>query len=351
VVGQPLGDELLIASELTGRVVVLDPVSAVLWSSFDGMLTGEDLVEDLVVAVGGDPERCRGFVDDLVEGLRSAGFLDGPLPAGVVPRRLHPPPDPDSCLGKRLGMERATIAQVGSGPDAFRFGTTDPLLMDEVRAAVDAHEPDERPRETFMARICPSGRRVRRTQQLFDSLGNVLFAGRDADRCAEALRRTVSARLDSERRGVWSEGPALLVGERVVLLHPAIGHEAVGPLRRELGDRGVGFAPSAFLELTGPTEVVLPADDIRSEQARVLQLAGVVVPEDPGDHSVERFVLAMARRLDDAHLAAFLGLARSGPIVEVPQGRPVMELIDTLVRAVRGPGSGEDRPDSGGPTG
>ena len=41
-----------------------------------------------------------------------ARALVGPLPEGVVPRRVHPHLDPTSCLGQRLGLSRATVRQV-----------------------------------------------------------------------------------------------------------------------------------------------------------------------------------------------------------------------------------------------
>lgn len=330
VVERRLGDDLLLGRDLTGRTVVLDPVSAALWSSLDGRVGVDDLVGDVVAALGGDVGQRAPEVKGLFETLGSLGFLDGQLPPGIMPRRLTPPPDPDSCLGKRLGLERATILQVGTGESCFRFGATIPDLVEETRCAFDAVEPGDGLAETFIARIVPVRGRVGRTQQLFDSLGNLLYAGRDEHRCGEALRRTVSARSVLDDEGVWYEGAALLTDDGVVLLHPAIGHEAVGPLRRELQDRSVFFVPSVFLELATSSVVRLPADLVRSEPAVDLPLLGAVVPHDPGAHSVERFVLAMARRWDDEHLDVFLGLAARGSVAEVPQGLTGIEIVERL---------------------
>lgn len=177
VVERRLGDDLLLGRDLTGRTVVLDPVSAALWSSLDGRVGVDDLVGDVVAALGGDVGQRAPEVKGLFETLGSLGFLDGQLPPGIMPRRLTPPPDPDSCLGKRLGLERATILQVGTGESCFRFGATIPDLVEETRCAFDAVEPGDGLAETFIARIVPVRGRVGRTQQLFDSLGNLLYAG------------------------------------------------------------------------------------------------------------------------------------------------------------------------------
>jgi hypothetical protein len=271
----------------------------------------------------------------LLDSLRASGFLAGPLPPGMLPRRLHPTPDPESCLGKRIGLERAEIFEVRGDGSCFRFGTTVPELSDLVRSAFGAVAPGDDPAETFVARISPVRGKVARTQQLFDSLGNVLYAGRDEDRCAEALRRTLSARAALDRGGVWVEGPALLSERGVVLLHPAIGHEAVGPMRRELGDRGIEFVPSAFLELISPMAVRLPADVVAHASAVELPLRALVVPDDPGAHSLERLVLASARRLDRAHLDSFIGLVGAGQVVAIPQGLTVVEIVE-MIAAVTG---------------
>jgi hypothetical protein len=51
VVERSLGAELLIARDFTGRTAVLDPVAAVLWSSLDGHVGLDDLVDEIVATI------------------------------------------------------------------------------------------------------------------------------------------------------------------------------------------------------------------------------------------------------------------------------------------------------------
>ena len=333
VVQVPLGDELLVGSDLTGRSRVLDPVSAVLWSSLDGTVGADELAQDVADALGGDVGSRRAQVDGFLASLRDAGLLVGPLPEGVVPRRIHPQLDPSSCLGQRLGLSRATLRQVASPVASFRFGANDHELVDAIAATVATTEVDERDLDGFVARL--SAGRVARTQQLFDDMGNTLHAGRDAAACAEALARTVGGRLALEGGGAWYEGASLLTDAGITLLHPAIGHEVVGALRAELDSRGVRSTPAGLLRLTSATTVELPAD-LRGAMSVDLPIAGVLVPSDGAPRSLERACLHLARRWDDEHARAFVGLADVRPVTQLGRSVSGADLVADLVRVAIG---------------
>ncbi|UDY33953.1 PqqD family protein [Dermatobacter hominis] len=336
----PLGDDLLIGSDLTGRSRVLDPVAAILWSSLDGTVSVDELAADVADALGGDVGARRAQVDEFLGSLREAGLLAGPQPDGVVPRRVHPPLDPTSCVGQRLGLARSTVRQVQGPTTSFRFGANDHHLVDALAAAVPTAEPDDHDLDGYVARL--SSGRVARVQQLFDDMGNTLHAGRDAAACAEALARTVGGRLALEGGGAWYEGPSLVTGAGITLVHPAIGHEVVGAFRSELEERGVRSTPSGLVRLVDDRHVELPDDARRPGSAEVVDLVGVVVPGDGSARAAERGCLHLARRWDGDGVGAFVELARSAEVTVVDRGITGGELIDLLVRVAHGstPGLG-----------
>ena len=93
-------EHLVVAHELGNQPLSLDPVAAAVWSSMDGHDSIAEIVEDLVDAVGGDPEAHRADVFNLVAALDRQRLLAGSgMPEGLVPRSFQPQLLASSCIG------------------------------------------------------------------------------------------------------------------------------------------------------------------------------------------------------------------------------------------------------------
>jgi hypothetical protein len=334
VVERAVGDELLLAADVTGMVRVLDPISAALWNSFDGTVSFEELVADLVSVTGGNAELRARQLDQMLVQLSLDGMLEASHVDGIAPRWAHPDLGDGTCLAERLGIARSAQRLVDRDGDVFVFGSTSSDVVDSIAAQLtDTTEP-RRDVDAYFARI--SSGRVPRVQQLFDHMGNTLYASRDPRQCAEALGRTVGGRLLLGSGGTWTHGPSLWTDAGVTLLHPALSHDIVGSLRGELEQRGVGFTPGGLLDVENPTTVLLPPD-ARDPSATptAVPLVGVLLPNDPSPHGLERTCIHLARRMDDHHVDRFRTLV-DGPISLVPQAIQVVELIELVAATAHG---------------
>ena len=119
-------DRCVLAHEGWASPVVLDPLSATVWSFFDGDTSLSEVLEDLLDVFGEEPGLSEAYLAWLVRALQESGFLQGD-PSFRVPRRLYPSLEPSSCLGRRLGVRSADHMRVTIGDRSFRLSSTDPL--------------------------------------------------------------------------------------------------------------------------------------------------------------------------------------------------------------------------------
>ncbi len=326
---------LVLASESCDRPVMLDAVSAAIWDSLDGYSTVGDIADDLVAALGGRMSDRAPYVDWLCRALAQDGLVDDPgATANAIPRRLFPIIPPDSCLGKQLGLGRIKLVQVRANDGSMlRFGSTIGKLSDEMSSQLDVVPLDDVPIETIVLRatLSPSGRP--RLQQLFDTLGNPLWAGRDIAVAGSALRRTVGALLDTHR-GPWLQGLTIMSEDRAVIVHPALRDLVVDQARPILERNGMRIAPCGMV-LVDPQSgsLVVPADSFTGESAIRCQFGGVVMPRF--DDAVERAraLLHIARRWDQPHLDL---IATLGPPIQVDPEGTAMDVATCIARACLG---------------
>lgn len=329
----PMGG--VIASEHAQRPALLDHVSWGLWQAMDGNHRMEDLAQDLAWATGIGIDAAGAQLGWLVRALAVDGFLDHPQPvAPVLPRRIHPDIPEASCLGRRLGLSRSQIVQLGDTQGSpFLAGCTLPEILDEVTGDLRLEPVEGLGKELLFLRATRPQRGLGRLQQLFDSMGNPMFVGRDLESATEAFGRTIRAR-QVVGDGIWSEGVSLERSGSALLVHPAFRDAVAGELRTDLGDLGITFIPSGLLRFDGVESVTAPAVDFLGIVARRWKVAAVMAPCSVSGGSVLCSVLALARRWDQVHLEHFGSLVRAGSVVECATNqspRDVLELIDALL--------------------
>lgn len=332
VAAMRVDSSLVLASENCDRPVTLDSVSATIWDSLDGHSSVGDIAEDLVAALGGAmPNRAR-YVDWLCRALCQDGLVDDPsATAHAVPRRLFPIIPPDSCLGKQLGLGRINLVQVRAGDGSMlRFGSTIAKLSDDMAAHLDVVPVDDNPVETIVLRatVSPSGRP--RLQQLFDTLGNPLWAGRDIAAAGSAFRRTVGALLKLHQ-GPWLQGLTVGSVDRAVIVHPALRDVVVDQARPILERNGMRIAPCGMV-LADPQSdsLVVPADPFTGDPPLRWKFGGIVMPRTGDPVEQARAILHVARRWDQPHLDLIAAL---GPPLEVDPGGTAMDVATCIARA------------------
>lgn len=326
-----VGDATVVATEAAGEPLVLDPVAAVLWRSFDGEVPLDALAEDVADALGAPLGTSRARIDAFVDELSAKGYLHDPPPRRDAPRRRDLPRlDPASCLGRRLGLGRATQCQVRAADTDVRVAATLDDVLSDLARHLPVAEIDHEPLEAFILRAVPSPSGRPRLAQVFDELANPLWAGRDLDVAAEALGRTVAGRLACVE-GTWVRGVAIDAGDATVLVHPALRDLVVDALRRPLEARGLALVPGGLLELLAPTRAVLPAHPDGTRPARPLTVAAVLVPPSDGPAERLRTVAHLAHRWDQEHLEALAAVAEDDDLLlEVPPGSTLGGLIDLV---------------------
>lgn len=323
---------LVLASENCDRPVMLDAVSAEIWDSLDGHNSVGDIAEDLVAALGGAMSDRAPYVDWLCRALERDGLVDDPsATAHAIPRRLFPIIPPDSCLGKQLGLGRIKLVQVRTDDGSMlRFGSTIAKLSDDMSSHLDVVPLDDDPAETIVLRatLSPSGRP--RLQQLFDTLGNPLWAGRDLAVAGSALRRTVSALLNVHQ-GPWLQGLTVGSADRAVIVHPALRDLVVDRARPILERNGMRIAPCGMV-LVDPQSgsLVVPADSFTGDPSIRWQFAGIVMPRIGDALERAQALLHIARRWDQPHLDLIAAL---GPPLEVDPEGTVMDVATCIARA------------------
>lgn len=338
-----IGDEHVIAHEGCVRPRLLAPIDGVLWQSFDGSTTVGDLTDDLVAATGESRQYCLERVSTLTASLIEDGFLlnDDGHAVSIRPRRLDLPLDPQSCVGRRIGLGRMTTIDVElDGRRAFRLGASDHGVMDELIAALPsgtAVEPDPTIwLRTLWLRVTVG--RTRRLQQLFDTVGDLLYASHSADEGVEALGRSVAALKSinsaDARPAVWINSPAIRCGDGAILAHPGLHRFLTGELRQRILFSSSGFIPSAMVEVRAKAngyEAVLPAS-LTGSGPTALPVISILVPQGPPSSSGDavRRLAHLAQRWDPAHLAAIPKLANHPSV----QFLPADATIDDLARIV-----------------
>lgn len=275
-----IDDHLLVGCDRTGRMVSLDPVSAVIASAMDGRTTTDELGQDLSDATGMEADVATKVVDLLVDALARDGFIDGVEPSDGIPRGAGAVIPTDSCLATRMGLDRSTVL-IADCNQPFRFGSTDPELVAATAAMLTEHgirvldDTDDGQPIVFLR---SSTGRVERLQQMFGSLGRRWFARRDHAAATSAFRRTVLARCQPAGAS-WLEGVSLRNAHGIVLVQPGLEDVVMGDLRGPLEAVGVTQVPSARLRLESDGQVVVPSDPGAGHSAERCRIVGAVLPE------------------------------------------------------------------------
>lgn len=330
-----VGDELVVGHEALGRFLVLDPVSAQLWALFDGTVTIEELARDLADVTSVPLDDARRILTRMCRALAHDGFLADEWIPEPTPRRQHPWIDAESCLGRKMGLGRAEMAQVEVNRNWFRFGATLPGVVGPLVDGLRTMPVDERFIETIVFRGTPSRGGVPRLQQVFDSTGNLLYASRDEDAALDAFQRTISARIELTEGGAWVEAPVMARGDRAVVLDRAF-TRAVTSFRKDLEAAGVRWAPAGLLRLQGSTLTAV-ANRVTGGPELDFEVASLVVHGDAVPERTRELldVLELAKRWDQVHVDAFVHLFESGRTCRwTPQDAPeeLVAFIDDALR-------------------
>lgn len=324
-----LGDELLLANSSASSPVTLDPVSAVVYSSLDGSATVDDLADDLHLAIGGDIEERRRQVAWLVGALaqHAVASWDG-CTAAPLPRSMPVPIDPASCLGQSIGLGDGELLQVrDSDGRIVRFGSTHLELLESLIADVRPEPIDVEPAELLFLRASISQGRSARRHYVVDDLGNRLFASWDLDRAVETMERLVRSRLDD------SDEPRIqalaLRGEAgFVLVHPSLHEAALDALRCASLDDPELMVPAVGFRLGAAAEAEAVGGPPLSGR-----IAAVVLPRTESSLHRLRLLVHLARRWDNAHLAAVAELAAAVDLVEVEHELSLERLEAVILRS------------------
>lgn len=324
---------LIVANESSGRLTVLDPVIGALVESLDGRCTVGQVAEDLAEATATDVSTAYDVVRATVVSLDADGFLTTSEVGELRARRIFAPVPEDSCLGRRMGLQRAHLMLVTRSGQPFRAGSTDATVAQALGDSVDC-APDSGP--GFVETLVHRGSRGRaaRTQFLFDTHGAVLHRSRDFDLSVDAFGRTVQGRLDLAGGGAWIEGASFTLNERVVLLHPALQPAALGDGFSKICQSGFEPTQSGLLRLEG-SRVVVPHDRFTGRPEVDMAVAGFVAPPQQNRASLTRELLHLARHWDQTHLDQFAALAGDIPAAFVATGR-LEDLIEAMHTVARG---------------
>lgn len=312
-------DQLLLGHELTGRVAILDPVRSLLTEALDGSTAVGDLVDDVVASIDLSHSDGVRLLGSLLTQLEEAGFLEGPLPLGALPRRIDIAVPVDSCLGQRWGLGRATTLQI-AGNEGFRVSSTIESVIEGVshwlRDEVVLVDPDEEPMDTIHLRAVAG--RTRRLQQIFDTLDMRWYVSRDLDVAIEAFHRTLEGRLGMSRGLRHVQGPSLWFGDRVLLVHPSLWDFVTREQsRKALEDRGISFTPSGLLRFAGD-RLVLPEDRPGGRKPTVLTPVGLATPSRWGPAEHARQSMHLLRWWDGTGFRSMVTLLPRLPVLTLP---------------------------------
>jgi hypothetical protein len=224
-VAQVAVDDVVVLTHPGAEVALaLDPLSTVLWSSFDGRTTLGALADDLVASAGLAPDEAATQLDGMCRWLGWRGFLVEPHVPEARREDWFPALGPDDCPSQKMGLADASLIDLDLGDRRIRLGSTAPDVVDELRVRfadrlVPADAEEER--EIICANIgTPTGAR-RPRHRVVDHWGNLLYTGRRRAVAATALVRIVDDRLAESEGGVWLRTPVLLRDGRAVLVHRA----------------------------------------------------------------------------------------------------------------------------------
>ena len=339
VVGTEVDGNLLIAHPRSMRVVRFDPINALLWRSFGPGVTVQELAEDLVDALGVDPDAALETLTFIVTDLARAGFLTEPDDPPSVRTQRWWPIDPTSDQGKRLGLDRlgpdhSFVLETGAG--LLRASVSDLEIAAWLRQRfADLVLPPDDPRTTDeietlrgVTGLPAANRRPRHRST--DHYGNVWFSTFDRAEHAESLARNVQARLDAAAGGTWLRLAALVPADAppdptrpvpAVLLHPW-GLPTLERLVPGLRRAGVLVHAAPMVRYAASTGLIDVAASPRFPTADGLlapgtlepvALAGARTDDDLHPAEVAELFGHAARHFDQVHLDAVAHLVTTRP--------------------------------------
>ena len=321
---------VVIANRVLREPLRLSPFEATLLDLMDGTASVADLADDVAAVLELADDAALHNVQQLVSTLGRWGMLKN-VPTSEQPHIEHPPFDPTTCLGKRLGYGRATVITVADeqGTGRFRIASTDAALLEPLRD--HAVEGGEETMETLALRITHSPTGLPRLQALYNSLGDPMFADRDLDRVTEAFYRTADSLISAPPRPRLN-GPLLVIGNRAILVHPSLRTTIGLHLRTRLAEAGVSIAPAGLARVVDGTSIELPSDRWHDRPAVPLELIGVVTPTEPELRShLLALLLDSFPTWDQSSLTAAEHL--SSKIFAIALGHSdVRSFLETLVR-------------------
>jgi hypothetical protein len=321
-----IDDVVVLTHPLAERALALEPLSTVLWRSFDGRTPLQALADDLVDSVGLTPDDARTQLDGMCRWLGWRGFLAEPHVPEALRHDWFPALDDDACPAQKMGLAAATLLDVDLGDRTVRVGATDERIVAELRAAYAERvvAPDaDAGREIVCANLgTPQGPR-RPRHRVVDHWGNLLHTGRSRTVAATALVRLLDDRIAQSDGGTWLRTPVLLHDGRAVVVHRGLEgglDRAMPRLERDgyrLYESPYALVDASAAELVvAPPSAVLGVDDA-ADAERELTASGryPIVALALGSNDLPRYeavrgLSQTATVWDQAHLDAVDALTR-----------------------------------------
>ena len=318
--------------------VALDPVSSVLWASFDGATSIGMLAEDLAAGGGISADDAHLQIDGMVRWLGWRGFLVEPHVWEARRVDSFPLLASDDCPAKKMGLVAADLIDLEVGSCSIRVGATDPEIVAWLGSTfsgqvVPADPSDER--EIICANVGQPQGSVRPRFRVIDHEGRLVFQSRDRSEVAVSLARYVEDRLRQaegpDAEGHHAEGPAdvwfrtaaLVADGSAVLLHRD--HvRFVEPALPRLEREGVRLYESPYLQLDAETaHLVVPES--------TLEFEGTRPPTSPGRIPLAALVSATRVNAEILGWSDRVGTVEAGKLADlvgVP-GNPLRDITVT----------------------
>lgn len=339
-----VGQRVVITHNDVPHAMSADAVTAVLWESFDGSASLEQLGEDLSAALELDSLYAHTCVGQFARLLAMAGLLEEPR-ANYAERLTSYPgyPDADSCVGQKLGMGAASFVGVDTGDEPIRVGSTDTEILEWLIGRVGDRAMRTPFGELFSANVVQHKRAADRGLQamhrLADGMGAIILTTADRAEVGTALGRTVGDRLRMVADGgTWFRMPVFARDGRAVIVFGGYEHEAFAATRR-LRKSGVHrhFTTYVRYDATAntvdlkpdPTWIFSGTPPIELQDAT--EVVGVFGPASVGDDAERvRGFSHCAVTWDQGHLEATRALITSNRYIDIPERMPANDLVDSI---------------------
>jgi hypothetical protein len=307
---------------------------------------------DLVSVFGGSETDALSQAERFLRLLDQQGHLK-PDGEGSWPNRRdrHLPVDAATCVGRKLGYGEAAVARlVAPHGAALEVASNDHPWFREFLAKVPAFidiDAQETPGSRTIVHRTSRGLTPRR-QQVFDDLGNELFASRDPNAVRESFGRIVAGYLtEIGPEGIYVDAPAI-VGSSILLVHPALRSLVFGyEMRSVLTEIGAAVAPAPQLSISKTSSGEWRAETSEAWWGKPEPLSwpivGLVQPVTERSIDRVRLGIHLASPWTQAAVDGVLSLMEETPVFEVPWGASTRTIVSEIVAALGGAADGGRR--------